>query len=64
MEQVVVLVGPEYDLNVGMVARVMKNFGLEELRLVKPACPLGRKAVIITVIGTDGSMRSRCTIGH
>ena len=32
----VVLVKPKYDENVGAVARVMKNFGLKDLRLVKP----------------------------
>lgn len=33
---VVVLVGPKYPGNVGAVARAMRNFGLEELWLVKP----------------------------
>ncbi len=33
----VVLVGPQGSLNIGSVARVMLNFGLEELRLVNPA---------------------------
>lgn len=42
---VVVLAGPEYDMNVGMVARVMKNFGLTELRVVAPACGMGKDAV-------------------
>ncbi len=35
----VVLVEPEGPLNVGMVARVMKNMGLKELVLVKPKAP-------------------------
>ncbi|MCX6802473.1 MAG: RNA methyltransferase [Candidatus Diapherotrites archaeon] len=32
----VVLVGCEYDENLGLVARAMKNFGLTDLALVKP----------------------------
>lgn len=32
----IVLVRPEYELNVGAIARVMKNFGFSELVLVKP----------------------------
>ncbi|MEM4554338.1 MAG: RNA methyltransferase [Candidatus Anstonellaceae archaeon] len=34
----VVLVEPEYQINVGAVARVMKNFGYSELFLVNPKC--------------------------
>jgi tRNA/rRNA methyltransferase len=34
----IVLVEPQGSLNVGSVARVMKNFGLEELFLVQPRC--------------------------
>ncbi len=41
----VVLVGPEYDLNVGMAARVMANFGFSDLRVVGAKCPLGFDAV-------------------
>ena len=41
-----VLVGPEYQLNVGSVARVMANFGQHELYIVSPACdPKGFEAV-------------------
>ena len=48
MKPVVVLVEPEYDTNVGMCTRVMKNFGLCELRLVNPKCPLGFDAVMFS----------------
>lgn len=42
----VVLVEPEYEQNLGAVARAMKNFGFSELRLVNPKCePLGFDAV-------------------
>ncbi|MBD3389790.1 RNA methyltransferase [Candidatus Micrarchaeota archaeon] len=43
---IIVLVGPEYETNLGMVARVMKNFGLDELRVVEPACPAGKTAIM------------------
>ncbi|MEW5996094.1 MAG: TrmH family RNA methyltransferase [Candidatus Micrarchaeota archaeon] len=45
MEFAIVLVEPEYDLNVGMSARVMKNFGFSDLRIVKPRCEVGFDAV-------------------
>ena len=36
MKVVVVLVEPEYQMNIGFVARAMKNFGVRELILVNP----------------------------
>jgi len=43
----VVLVSPEYELNVGAVARAMKNFGYSELVLVNPKCdPAGFDAIM------------------
>lgn len=45
LDKIVVLAGPEYDMNVGMVCRVMKNFGVSELRVVAPKCTLGFDAV-------------------
>jgi len=42
----IVLVGTEYELNLGSVARVMKNFGFRELYLVSPQCdPKGFDAI-------------------
>lgn len=42
----IVLVEPEYELNVGAVARAMKNFGFSELVFVRPKCnPKGFDAV-------------------
>ncbi|MCP8316808.1 MAG: hypothetical protein H3Z51_08110 [archaeon] len=36
----VALVEPVYEVNVGHIARVMKNFGLEELLLINPKVDL------------------------
>ena len=42
----VVLVEPEYELNVGAVARAMKNFGFSDLVFVNPKCnPTGFDAI-------------------
>jgi TrmH family RNA methyltransferase len=49
----VVLVEPEYEANIGYVARVMKNFGLNELYLVKPKVDLGSKALIFSAHAQD-----------
>jgi tRNA/rRNA methyltransferase len=50
----IVLVEPAGPLNVGAVARVMKNMGLRTLVLVNPQCdPLGREARQMAVHGVD-----------
>jgi tRNA/rRNA methyltransferase len=42
----VVLVSPEYEQNIGAVARAMKNFGFSELYIVAPKCdPAGFDAI-------------------
>lgn len=42
----VILVEPEYELNIGSVARAMKNFGFSDLVFVRPKCnPKGFDAV-------------------
>ncbi|MCK4319284.1 RNA methyltransferase [Candidatus Micrarchaeota archaeon] len=38
MKIFVVVVEPEYGINLGMIARVMKNFGKGNLRIVNPKC--------------------------
>lgn len=48
----VVLVEPEHGINVGYVARAMKNFGLKELYLVKPKANL-KEALIFSAHGKD-----------
>lgn len=48
----VVLVEPKNEGNVGAVARAMKNFGAEDLVLVRP-CPLGKEARKRAMHGND-----------
>jgi tRNA/rRNA methyltransferase len=46
----IVLVEPAGPINVGAIARVMKNFGLNHLVLVNPQCdPLSEEALIMSV---------------
>lgn len=48
----VALVEPEHEVNVGHVARIMKNFGIDQLLLVKPKFDV-KKASIFAVHGKD-----------
>ncbi len=48
----IVLVEPETAENVGFVARIMKNFGFEELIIVNPKCDLN-KAYVTAMHGRD-----------
>lgn len=42
----IILVRPKYEMNIGAVARAMKNFGFSELYIVSPECdPLGFDAI-------------------
>jgi tRNA/rRNA methyltransferase len=50
----IVLVEPAGPLNVGSIARIMKNMGLQQLVLVNPHCdPLGAEARQMAVRGID-----------
>lgn len=50
----IVVVEPAGALNVGSIARVMKNMGLSQLYLVKPQCNhLGQEACLMAVHGRD-----------
>ncbi|MCC3433203.1 MAG: RNA methyltransferase, partial [Microcoleus sp. PH2017_04_SCI_O_A] len=50
----IVLVEPAGPLNVGSVARVMKNMGLHQLILVNPQCDyLGEEARLMAVRAAD-----------
>ena len=56
----IVLVEPAGALNVGSVARIMKNMGLSQLVLVKPHCdPLAEEAKRMAVHGGDILMASQ-----
>lgn len=48
----VILVEPRYEGNIGSIARVMKNFGLKDLVLVKPP-KLGKDARKMSMHGVD-----------
>ncbi len=51
-QAVVVLVEPSGNINVGSVARLCKNFGIKELRLVAPKCETNsREAIQMAVKG-------------
>jgi len=52
MKMSIAMIEPEHEVNVGHVARIMKNFGLEELLLVKPKFD-ARKATVYAVHGKD-----------
>jgi TrmH family RNA methyltransferase len=54
----VILVEPKYEGNVGAVARVMKNFGFEDLVLVNPPT-LGRDARRMSMHGLDVLEKAR-----
>lgn len=50
----VVLVEPKYQLNLGYVARVMKNFGIGQLYIVNPRCKvIGRRSIQYAKHGRD-----------
>lgn len=53
MEVRVVLVEPEYEINIGYIARVMKNFGLTELYIVNPKTALSSEALIFAAHAKD-----------
>jgi tRNA/rRNA methyltransferase len=44
LEYVVVLVEPQFESTIGFFARAMKNFDLQELRLVNPVADIGGEA--------------------
>lgn len=52
MKLSVAMIEPEHEVNVGHVARIMKNFGVDELFLVKPKVDV-KKASIFAVHGKD-----------
>ncbi len=50
----VAIVEPLYQVNLGYIARAMKNFGVEKLYLINPRCkPLGAKAIMYSKHARD-----------
>ena len=49
----VAMVEPLYEINVGYVARCMRNFCLSKLILVNPRCPIGDEAIRFSMHGRD-----------
>lgn len=47
----VILVEPEFEINLGSVARAMANFGFQNLILVNPKCKLGKTAFMFAKAG-------------
>jgi len=44
-----VIVSPKYQMNVGYIARIAKNFGIEKLHIVKPRANIvGKKAIMFS----------------
>jgi TrmH family RNA methyltransferase len=52
MKLSVALIEPEHEVNVGHIARIMKNFGIDQLLLVNPKFDV-KKASIFAVHGKD-----------
>lgn len=48
-----VLVEPEYPINIGLCARVLKNFGLKRIYAVNPKCPINKTAFMFAKHGKD-----------
>ena len=50
----VIVVEPRYQVNLGYIARVSKNFGVQRLFFVKPRTPLaGKRAVMFAKHGRE-----------
>lgn len=45
MQVKVILIEPQYQINIGSVARVLGNFGFSELAIVNPKCQIGIDAI-------------------
>lgn len=58
-EVAVAFVEPLYEINIGYVARCMKNFGLSTLMLVNPRCKVGDEARRFAMHGRDVLERAR-----
>ena len=59
MKIFVVVVEPEYGINLGMIARVMKNFSAKNLRIVNPKCDTRLPFLMYAKHATDVVERAR-----
>lgn len=50
---VILLLAPQLPENVGAIARIMKNFGLEHLRVITPLCRLTDPQALAVAAGAD-----------
>lgn len=54
MKVKIIVVGPKYQMNVGYIARVAKNFGVKRLFFVRPRANInGNKAIMFSKQGVD-----------
>lgn len=49
----VVFVEPLFEINIGYIARTMKNFGIKELYIVKPRTSIGKTSLIFSAHAKD-----------
>jgi len=49
----VILVEPEYEMNIGYAARILKNFGENEMNIVNPKAEIGKDAIKFSKHGVD-----------
>ena len=55
----IVLVEPEYERNIGAIARLMKNFGFSDLRIVSTKTRVGSEAIAYAMHGADLLRKAR-----
>jgi tRNA/rRNA methyltransferase len=53
----ILLLAPQLPDNVGAIARIMKNFGLKELRVIAPQCSLHDPKAIAVAAGAEDILR-------
>ena len=53
LDVVLVFVEPKYELNIGFMARLVKNFDFRELRCVRPRVAIGKDAYIFSAHAKD-----------
>ncbi|MEI8296325.1 MAG: TrmH family RNA methyltransferase, partial [Alphaproteobacteria bacterium] len=53
----ILLMAPQLPDNVGAIARLMKNFGLNDLRVIAPQCSLADPKAIAVAAGADDILR-------